>query len=304
MTPTRVPEVLQQQVADELLVLAPGQHEAHALNASAALVFRLCDGRHDRGRIAESLHRHTGLPAAVPVVDLALAELHEAGLLQSELAPAAPSRLALSRQLGLAPAQARLLPQVDTALLPAAGADGPKPARVPDVRYVPITDDAIDEMLALARPAAGELVVEPGCGDARLLAAAALRHGCRGLGIDIDPQRVAESRATLHRLGVHDRVRVIEGDMFQCDLSAADVVLLYILPTLNARLLPRLARLKPGARVVSHDFEIPGVVPDRAVQVYAPDTQLAKTYFLSVAPLKPAGQHPVRRQWAQSSPIR
>lgn len=305
MTATRAGDVLQRQVADELLLLVPGSDEAHALNAGAAAVYALCDGGHAKPEMAGAVQRRTGLPADEAVVDLALAELAEAGLVRLDAAAAvsAPSRLGVARRLRLSPAQLRRLPAVETVLLPPAARAAEQPVRRPDVSFVPIADDAIDDMLAMAHIGPGDLVCELGCGDARLLVAAATRHGCRGLGVDVDPLRVAEARDNVRRAGLADRVRIEEADMFQLDLGEVDVLLLYILPTLNARLLPQLAGLRPGSRVVSHDFDLPGVVPDRALQVYSPTTQYAKTFFLWVAPLKHAAQHPVRRQWAQSSRI-
>lgn len=305
MTATRVQDVLQEQIADELLLMTPDSVEAHALNVSAATVYALCDGRSDRSAMAAAVQQRTGLPADAGVIDLALAELHDAGLVtlaDSNWKPSA-SRLAVARRLHLSPELTRRLPAVETVLLPQAQVEPLNRTLKPDVGYVPITDDAIDEMLALAQLKPSDRVVELGCGDARLLVAAARRHGCRGLGVDVDPTRVAAALENVRRHGLEARVQIQERDMFQVDLSEADVVLLYILPTLNVRLLPQLAALKPGARVLSHDFDMPGAVPDRALQVYSPATQLAKTYFLWVAPLKLASVHPVRRQWAQSSPI-
>lgn len=95
-------------------------------------------------------------------------------------------------------------------------------------------------------------------------------------------------------------MRVEQADLFSVDLSGADIVTLYLLPQLNGRLVPQLQALRPGARVVSHDFAIAGVVPDRVVQEYLPRLDLYKTYFLFTAPLRlqPAA---VRHEWAESA---
>jgi SAM-dependent methyltransferase len=172
--------------------------------------------------------------------------------------------------------------------------------RRPDVAFVPTPPESVEALLALAAPQRGETLVDLGCGDGGILVAAAQRFGCRGVGYDIDPQRVREARARIAAAGVGDRVRVEQADLFDVDLSGADIVTLYLLPQLNVRLIPRLQALRPGARVVSHDFAIAGVIPDRVVQEYLPRLDLYKTYFLFTAPLRlqPAA---VRHEWAESA---
>ncbi|MBR0692734.1 methyltransferase domain-containing protein [Bradyrhizobium lablabi] len=172
-------------------------------------------------------------------------------------------------------------------------------AREPDVVFVPTQPEAIDTMLTLAAPRRGETLIDLGCGDGRIVVAAALRSGCRAIGYDIDPQRVAEARARIAAAGVGDVARVEQRDLFAVDLSQADVVTLYLLPQLNVKLIPQLLRLRPGARVVSHDFAIAGVSPDRVVQDYLPRTGMLKTYFLFTAPLRLHGA-PVH-QWRESA---
>jgi SAM-dependent methyltransferase len=181
------------------------------------------------------------------------------------------------------------------AALEAAGA-----AHQPDVVFVPTPPESVEALLALATPRRGETLVDLGCGDGRILVAAAQRYGCRAFGYDIDPQRVVEARARIAAAGVGDRVRVEQGDLFSVDLSGADIVTLYLLPQLNAKLIPQLRALRSGARIVSHDFAIAGVIPDRVVQDYLPRLNLYKTYFLFTAPLRlqPAA---VRHEWAESA---
>lgn len=139
--------------------------------------------------------------------------------------------------------------------------------RVPDVLYVPTPEAVVDQMLQLARVGPTDLVYDLGCGDGRIVAIAAARHGARGVGYDIDPVRVAEAHHTLARYGVEQLVRIEQRDIFTLDLSAATVVTLYLLPELNVRLLPQLERMKPGSRIVSHDFDIAGVVPEQVVRL-------------------------------------
>jgi ribosomal protein L11 methylase PrmA len=152
----------------------------------------------------------------------------------------------------------------------------------------------------LAEPQPGETLVDLGCGDARILIAAAERYGCRGVGYDIDPQRIKEARAAIAAAGVGERVRVEQRDMFTADLTDVDIVIVYLLPHLNEKLIPLLNTLRPGARVVSHDFAIAGAIPDRVVQDYLPRLNLYKTYFIFTAPLRPRSA-PVRHEWVESA---
>ena len=174
--------------------------------------------------------------------------------------------------------------------------------RQPDVPFVPTPPESVEAMLALATPRPGEVLVDLGCGDARIVVAAAKRYGCRGVGYDIEPQRIRDARARIAAAGVGDRVRVEQRDLFTVDLSGTDIVTLYLLPDLNVKLIPQLQTLRPGARVVSHDFAIAGVIPDRVVQDYLPRLNLYKTYFLFTVPLRPQAA-PVKHEWAESAQL-
>jgi len=126
-----------------------------------------------------------------------------------------------------------------------------------DAPYVSTPEAVVDEMLRLARVGRGDVLYDLGCGDGRIVIAAARDHGASGVGIDIDPARIAEANAGAHRAGVSDRVRFAVQDLFATDFSAASVVSVYLYPELNAKLKPKfLSELKPGARVVSHEFGI------------------------------------------------
>ena len=128
-----------------------------------------------------------------------------------------------------------------------------------DAPYVVTPYPVVDEMLRLARVGPADVVFDLGCGDGRIVIAAAERHGARGVGIDIDPRRIEEANDAARRAGVSQRVRFAVQDLFATDFSSATVVTLYLFPELNAKLRPKLlADLKPGARVVSHQFGIPG----------------------------------------------
>lgn len=142
-----------------------------------------------------------------------------------------------------------------------------KPPRTPDVIYVPTPPEVVDRMMELAKVGEGDVVFDLGCGDGRLVVAAAKRGAARAVGVDIDPERIAEARANVEEAGVGDRARIVEGDLFEMDLSQASVVTLYLLPELNLRLRPKLLALKPGTRIVSHAFSMGDWKPDRVEQV-------------------------------------
>ena len=141
------------------------------------------------------------------------------------------------------------------------------PARQPDVPYVPTTDTAVKAMLQLAGVKSSDVVYDLGCGDGRIVVAAAKEYGARGVGIDIDPQRIREARENARRAGVENRVRFQEQDLFQSDFREATVVTLFLLPVLNRRLRPQLEALKPGTRIVSNTFEIGDWKPAREIVV-------------------------------------
>jgi SAM-dependent methyltransferase len=137
-----------------------------------------------------------------------------------------------------------------------------RPARAPDVVFIPTPERVVEAMLDLARVGKGDVVYDLGCGDGRIVVAAARRGARKAVGIDIDPQRVAEARENVRRAGVGDRAEIREGDLFEAEFSDATVVMLYLLPELNLRLRPRLLALRPGTRVVSHSFEMGEWKPD------------------------------------------
>ena len=140
--------------------------------------------------------------------------------------------------------------------LPAAAQQAPKD-RSPDVPFVPTRQEIVEEMLRAAGVKADDIVYDLGCGDGRIVIAAAQKFGARGVGVDIDPQRIAEANANAKRAGVEKQVAFRLGDLFDADIAEATVVTLYLLPDVNLRLKPKLLRdLKPGTRIVSHDFSM------------------------------------------------
>jgi SAM-dependent methyltransferase len=138
-----------------------------------------------------------------------------------------------------------------------------KPKKEPDIHYVPTPQELVDVMLDMARVGKDDVIYDLGSGDGRLIITAAKKYGASGVGIDIDPQRIAESRENAKKSGVEDRLRFLEQDLFESDFHEATVVTLYLLSELNVRLRPQLfAQLKPGTRVVSHAFMMGDWQPD------------------------------------------
>jgi ubiquinone/menaquinone biosynthesis C-methylase UbiE len=124
-----------------------------------------------------------------------------------------------------------------------------------DVPYVPTKQEVVEAMLDLAGVTANDVVYDLGCGDGRIVVTAARKYGARGVGVDIDPERIHDANYIAKRNGVTDRVKFIQGDLFDADIRPATVVTLYLLPEINQKLKPKLLRdLAPGTRVVSHDF--------------------------------------------------
>jgi ribosomal protein L11 methylase PrmA len=153
----------------------------------------------------------------------------------------------------------------------AAGASSQQqaaPRRTPDVIYVPTPQQVVDAMLKVANVTSQDTVYDLGCGDGRIVVTAARVYGAHGVGVDIDPQRVAEANANVKAAGVGDKVKIIEGDLFEMDLSPATVVTLYLLPSLNLKLQPKLFQeLKPGTRIVSHAFDMGDWKPEQQLDV-------------------------------------
>jgi SAM-dependent methyltransferase len=163
---------------------------------------------------------------------------------------------------------------------PAAG----KQFRNPDVIYVPTPYEVVEKMLDMAKVEKGQVVYDLGCGDGRIVVAAAKR-GAKATGWDINPVRVKEALANVEKNQVEKNAKIIHDDIFTLDLSGANVVTLYLLPSLNVKLIPQLEKLKPGSRIVSHDFNMEGVKPDQAEQFTCKDGG-SHTIYLWTTPLK------------------
>ncbi len=166
-----------------------------------------------------------------------------------------------------------------------AAATEEKP-REPDVIFVPTPQDVVEKMLELADVKKEDLLYDLGCGDGRIVATAAKKYGCKAVGYDVDKRRIKESLETVRNQKVEKLVTIEQKDIFTLDLSKANVITLYLLPTLNVRLIPQLEKLKPGSRIVSHSFDMEGVEPDKVVEMTSKDDKARHTIYLWTTPLK------------------
>jgi SAM-dependent methyltransferase len=142
--------------------------------------------------------------------------------------------------------------------------------RAPDVPYEPSPEHVVTEIIRLARLAPGDVLYDLGCGDGRIVIAAVRTHGVRGACVDIDPQRIAESRENARRAGVDDRIEFITQDLFETDLRPATVVTLFLWPKINLKLRPKLSsELEPGTRVISYMHDMGDWQPDESVPVHS-----------------------------------
>jgi len=157
--------------------------------------------------------------------------------------------------------------------------------RTPDVHFVPTPQEVVDRMLELAQVTKDDVVYDLGCGDGRIVVTAAKKFGCKAIGFDIDPKRVKESQENVSKNEVEALVTIQNADIFELDLTPASVVTLYLLPQLNVRLIPQLKELKPGSRIVSHDFDMRGVEPD-AVENLTCENGISHTIYFWTTPLK------------------
>jgi hypothetical protein len=136
-----------------------------------------------------------------------------------------------------------------------------KKLRKPDILYVPTPQEVVDKMLEMAEIKEGDVVYDLGCGDGRIVVTAAKRYGVKAVGFDINPRRVRESLENVRKNNVEHLVTIRHEDVFTLDLREANVVTLYLLPSLNVKLMPQLEKLRPGSRILSHDFDMRGAKP-------------------------------------------
>jgi tRNA G37 N-methylase Trm5 len=133
--------------------------------------------------------------------------------------------------------------------------------RQPDVIYVPTPQEVVEAMLQIANVTAKDVVYDLGSGDGRIPITAAQKYGATAIGIDINPERIKEANDNLAKANVGDKVKFLNQDLFETDLTPATVITLYLLPALNVKLMPALKKLKPGTRIVSHSFDMGSAWP-------------------------------------------
>ncbi|MDX3914058.1 MULTISPECIES: SAM-dependent methyltransferase [Olivibacter] len=136
-----------------------------------------------------------------------------------------------------------------------------------DVPYVPTKQEVVEAMLTLANVGPNDMLYDLGCGDGRIVVTAAKKFGAKAVGIDIDPERIQEARENAQKAAVENKVAFLQQDLFKADFSKASVVSLYLLPSVNIKLRPKLLQLKPGTRVVSHAFDMGDWKPDKQMLV-------------------------------------
>jgi SAM-dependent methyltransferase len=158
--------------------------------------------------------------------------------------------------------------------------------RTPDVVYVGTPYDVVSRMLQMAKIKTDDVVYDLGCGDARILILAAQKYGCRAIGYDIDPEQVRLSRENVAKHHVEDLVKIVQADIFTLDLREADVIPMYLLPEMNQKLLPQLEKLKPGSRLVCHNYDMDGFVPDETVDMISNEDNAEHQLYLYTLPLK------------------
>ena len=169
------------------------------------------------------------------------------------------------------------------AVAPASGTVAtPVPKKELDVPYVPTPQTVVDEMLAMAEVTGNDVLYDLGSGDGRIPITAAKKFGTRGVGIDLNPVRVREANENAKEAGVTDKVRFTEGDLFQQDFNEATVVTLYLLPDVNIKLRPKLLAMKPGTRVVSHNYNMGDWDPEKMKTMKTPDGVEHHIYFWRV----------------------
>ena len=165
-------------------------------------------------------------------------------------------------------------------------------ARIPeqkgesDVVYVGTPYDVVARMLRMAQVKRSDVIYDLGCGDGRMVVLAAKKYGCRGTGFDIDPERVNAAIRNVKRNGVERLVKIVRADLFTVDFSGADVLSLYLLPDINMKLRPQFEKLKPGCRLVFHDYGLEGIKSDESVEIISNEDNASHTIFLYTTPLK------------------
>jgi len=190
---------------------------------------------------------------------------------------------------------ARRRRSVTAAVVFLIAAAGPGPALGQprfDVPFVPTPTAVVDEMLRLAKVGPGDFVMDLGSGDGRVAIAAARKFGARAVGVELDSHLLMQSEESARQAGVQDRVKFVEQNIFEADLSRATVITMYLFPEVNLKLRPRLLTLRPGTRIVSHDFDMAQWEPDAALVIPVPEKSYGAAesqVYLWIVPANAAG---------------
>lgn len=160
-------------------------------------------------------------------------------------------------------------------------------ARTPDVVYVGSPHDVVAKMLEVAQVKKDDILYDPGCGDGRICVMAAKKYGCKAIGFDLNPVRIRESLENIKRNGVEKLVRIERKDIFTVDFSEATVVAMYLLPWMNKKLVPQLQKMKPGTRIVAHDYSIEGYPPEKTITMKSKQDAVEHYIYFWTLPLKP-----------------
>ncbi len=167
-----------------------------------------------------------------------------------------------------------------------AAGDDSKQSKSPDCVFVPTPHDIVEQMLDMADVKKDDVVYDLGCGDGRIVVQAAKKRGCHGVGFEVVHDLAEQGRQAAKENKVEHLVQIKEEDLFEADLSKATVLPMYLLPEMLKRLKPKLAKLKPGTRIVSHDYRIPGVRPDDEVTLTSKETGAEHILILYTLPFK------------------
>jgi SAM-dependent methyltransferase len=164
--------------------------------------------------------------------------------------------------------------------------DEQKSKKGPDCVFVPTPHDIVEKMLEMANVQKDDVIYDLGCGDGRIVVQAARKRGCRGVGFEIVPELAQKARDSAKENDVARLVTIKEEDLFQADMREATVLPMYLLPKMLLELKPKLAKLKPGTRIVSHDYRIEGVEPDKVVTLVSKETGAEHILILYTLPFR------------------
>lgn len=168
----------------------------------------------------------------------------------------------------------------------AVRADEPIVSEKDSAIHVPTPAAVVAKMLEVAKVTKEDVVYDLGCGDGRIVIAAASKYGCRAVGYDIDARKVKESQENVKRNGVEKLVQIECQDIFKLDLSKATVITLFLLPEMNIQLIPQLEKMKAGARVVCHEFALKDIQHDQKLTVTTQPDGVPRDIYLYTLPLK------------------